>query len=165
MGDTVGKGFEMNSQAEIALSNYMEELDQFLGLCDEFDSSGKWNVRKNGYMSAFFKTDLFSVVLEAMSADGVFENSEAEVISRMFSSEYTNAELRDMYNSLSSVITDYCDGEAEDAVRMLSDIDPIAADQYRHLILSAVDVVSKADGVAEGSEQELIAKLEKALQA
>ena len=107
----------MNSQAEIALRNYMLEFNEFLRLCDELEREGKWNVRKNGYMSAFFQTDLFSVVLETMSADGVFENAEAEVINRMFSSEYTNFELRDMYGSLSSVIDDYCDGEAEDAVR------------------------------------------------
>lgn len=155
----------MNSQAEIALGNFMQEFDQFLELCDELEQSGEWNVRKQGYMSAFFQTDLFSVVLETMSADGVFENSEAEVVNRMFSSEYTSFDLRDMYGSLSSVIDDYCDGEAEDAVQILSAIDSEAAEQYRHLILSAVDVVSKADGIAEGSERDLIARLEAALQA
>ena len=147
----------MNTKAEIALNDFVERFDGFLVDCAEVERSGKWDTRKNGLMAAFFEADLFAVALQ------VFERTEAAVLSRMFSAQYTPKQLRDMYRTLKPVIDDYCDEEAGDALAILNDIDPYLAVRYRELILDACEVVSAADGVAEGEERQLIARLRRAL--
>ncbi|MDO4537972.1 MAG: TerB family tellurite resistance protein [Coriobacteriales bacterium] len=154
----------MNTKAEIALSNFVGRFDAFLIDCSECEIAGKWNVRKNGYMAAYFEADLFAVVLQTMSVDGVFERAEAEVISRMFGTEYDPRELDEMYRTLAPVVDDYCSDEANDALILLGEIDPRMRDEYRDLILDACRVVSEADGVAEGEEIKLLRRLRTALE-
>ena len=154
----------MNTKTEIALSHFCEDFDQFLVRCHEFETSGKWSVSTYGLMSAYFESDLFAVLLQLMSADGVFERAEADVINRMFSTNYDVRELSKLYRSLAPVVDDYCDEEAADAMALLTKIDPQLRDGYRRLMLDACNIISMSDGVAEGEERALIEKLTAALE-
>jgi hypothetical protein len=69
-----------------------------------------------------------------------------------------------MYRSLGSVVDDYCDADAADAVALLSGIDAELCERYRQLIIGACQVVSLADGVAEGDERVLLERLRIALE-
>lgn len=155
----------MNTKAEIALRGFEQRLDKFLELCAELEDRGVWDIEHDGLMSAYFESDLMAVTLQIMSADGVFEHAEAEVVSSMFDCEYTPADLRETYRSLAPVINDYVRGEATEAIRKLQGIDPALADEYRQLILDAADVVSASDGIAEGAELRLIERIRAALGA
>ncbi len=154
----------MNTRAEIALEGFCVRLDDFLVACHELEASGKWDIDTHGYMAAYFQSDLFAVLLQIMSADGVFERTEADVLNRMLSSSYTPRELSSMYKSLGPVVDDYCDDEAPDAVELLAKIDEKMCEEYRGLILDACNIVSLADGVAERDERALIEKLRIALE-
>lgn len=154
----------MNTKAQIALTSFVSDFDEFIAACSELERMGVWNVEERGLMSAYFETDLFAVVLQTMSADGVFERTEADVLNQMFSTSYTPRELNDMYRSLGSVVDDYCDADAADAVALLSGIDAELCERYRQLILGACQVVSLADGVAEGDERVLLERLRIALE-
>lgn len=154
----------MNSKAEIALEHFITDYDAFIADCSECEQSGAWNVDEYGYMAAFFESDLFAVALQVMSADGVFERPEAEVLNRMFQTSYTSRDLRKLYVSLKPVIDDYCDEEAGDAVTLLSQVDPKLCEEYKRLILEACRIISLSDGVAEGEERLLIEKLRIALE-
>lgn len=154
----------MNTRAEIALDDFVAKFDKFLVACSECEQSGKWDVDELGLMSAYFETDLFAVALQIMSADGVFERSEASVLNRMFSTKYTPRELSNMYKSLKPVVDDYCESDAKDALTTLQATDARLCDTYRELILDACAVVSASDGVAEGEERLLIEKLRIALE-
>ena len=154
----------MNTKAQIALTSFVSDFDEFIAACSELERMGVWNVEERGLMSAYFETDLFAVVLQTMSADGVFERTEADVLNQMFSTSYTPRELNDMYQSLGSVVDDYCDADAADAVALLSGIDAELCERYRQLILGACQVVSLADGVAEGDERVLLERLRIALE-
>ena len=153
----------MNTKAEMALNDFVAKYDAFIMRCAEFEASGQWDVEKRGVMSAYFETDIFAVALQIMSADGVFEHAEAEVINKMFSTEYTPRELDSIYKSAKSVIDDYCDSDANDALRVLSRLDADMCEDYRELIMEACNVVSLSDGVAEGKERAIINRLKKAL--
>ena len=153
----------MNTRAEIALVAFEKRFNDFLGLCDDLEQRGVWDFDRLGYMSAYFESDLMAVTLQTMSADGVFERCEAEVLSDMFSNTYTTQDLREMYGSLSNVIDDYANGEATEALDELRAIDPALCEEYRRLILDACEVVAAADGVAEGKEREVINRLRYAL--
>ena len=155
---------KMNTRAEIALDDFMVKFDEFLIACSELESSGRWDVDKHGPMSAYFETDLFAVVLQIMSADGVFERPETEVLNRMFSAEYTQRELFEIYKSIKPVVDGYCEKQARDAIKILRSVDEGLCDVYRELILDACDIVSASDGVAEDEERFLIAKLRIALE-
>lgn len=154
----------MNTKAQIALTSFVSDFDEFIAACSELERMGVWNVEERGLMSAYFETDLFAVVLQTMSADGVFERTEADVLNQMFSTSYTPRELNDMYRSLGSVVDDYCDADAADAVALLSGIDAELCERYRQLMLGACQVVSLADGVAEGDERVLLERLRIALE-
>lgn len=154
----------MNTRAEIALESFCNRLDEFLVACSQMEETGKWDVGTYGYAAAYFEADLFAVLLQIMSADGVFERAEAEVLNRMLSSSYTPRELSNMYKSLGPVVDDYCDDEASDAVELLGRIDEKMCEDYRNLILDACDIVSKSDGIAERDERVLIEKLRIALE-
>lgn len=154
----------MNTKAQIALTSFVSDFDEFIAACSELERMGVWNVEERGLMSAYFETDLFAVVLQTMSADGVFERTEADVLNQMFSTSYTPRELNDMYQSLGSVVDDYCDADAADAVALLSGIDAELCERYRQLMLGACQVVSLADGVAEGDERVLLERLRIALE-
>jgi tellurite resistance protein len=154
----------MNTKAQIALTSFVSDFDEFIAACSELERMGVWNVEERGLMSAYFETDLFAVVLQTMSADGVFERAEADVLNQMFSTSYTPRELNDMYRSLGSVVDDYCDADAADAVALLSGIDAELCERYRQLMLGACQVVSLADGVAEGDERVLLERLRIALE-
>jgi tellurite resistance protein len=154
----------MNTKAQIALTSFVSDFDEFIAACSELERMGVWNVEERGLMSAYFETDLFAVVLQTMSADGVFERAEADVLNQMFSTSYTPRELNDMYRSLGSVVDDYCDADAADAVALLSGIDAELCERYRQLIIGACQVVSLADGVAEGDERVLLERLRIALE-
>jgi tellurite resistance protein len=153
----------MNTKAEMALNDFVAKYDAFIMKCAEFEASGQWNVEKRGMMSAYFETDIFAVALQIMSADGVFERAEAEVINKMFSTEYTPRELNAIYNSAKSVIDDYCDSDANDALIVLYRLDEGMCEDYRELIMEACNVVSLSDGVAEGKERAIISRLRRAL--
>jgi tellurite resistance protein len=153
----------MNTKAEIALKSFVQRFDDFLERCAALEEVGAWDVDRNGLMSAYFESDLMAVTLQIMSADGVFEHAEAEVISGMFGCEYTPSDLRETYRTLGSVINDYTRGEASEALALLRHIDPKLCDEYRQLILGAAEVVSAADGVAEGPERRIIERLRSAL--
>jgi tellurite resistance protein len=154
----------MNTKTEIALSHFCEDFDQFLVRCHDLEMSGKWSVSKYGLMSTYFESDLFAVLLQLMSADGVFERAEADVINQMFSTEYSARDLSKFYKSLGPVVNDYVDEEATDAMALLSEIDPELRDDYRKLMLDACNIISMSDGVAEGEERALIEKLTTALE-
>ncbi|MBR3318161.1 MAG: TerB family tellurite resistance protein [Atopobiaceae bacterium] len=154
----------MNSKAEVALDQFIQDFDAFLVKCSEFELSGTWNVKQRGFMSAYFEADLLAVALHIMSVDGVFERAEAEVLNRMFQTNYTSRDLRNMYVSLKPVVDDYCDAEAADAVTLLSELSAELSEQYKQLILEACRIISLSDGVAEGEETELIEKLRAALE-
>ena len=153
----------MNAQAEAALTSFVEKLDDFLVDCSKYEESGAWDVEKLGYMSAYFEADLTGVVMQTMSMDGRFERAEAEVFNRMFSTNHTPKMLRDNYVLLKPVIDDYCDADAQDALKTLAAVDESLCDKYRELILEACNVVSLSDGVAEKGEVELIERLRAAL--
>lgn len=158
------KGLMMNAQAEAALSSFVARLDKFLAACSTHEESGAWDVEELGYLSAYFEADLTGVVMQTMSADGHFGREEAEVFNRMFNTNYTPKMLRDNYRLLKPVIDDYCDVEAQDALKTLAKVDEGLCDTYRELILAACNVVSLSDGVAENDEVELIKRLRDALQ-
>jgi hypothetical protein len=61
------------------------------------------------------------------------------------------------------VIDDYCDTDAQDALKTLAAVDEGLCDKYRELILEACNVISLSDGVAEKGEVELIERLRAAL--
>jgi len=153
----------MNTSAEIALDHFVSDFDAFVVECAKVEDTGAWDSVTYGPMSAYFEADLFAVVLQAMSADGVFARPEAEVVNRMFSSSYTPREFNAMYQSLKPVIDDYCDAEAADAVALLSRIDPELCERYRNLILNACEVMTMSDGTEKSGEQRLIKRLRAAL--
>ena len=153
----------MNAQAEAALTSFVEKLDDFLVDCSKYEESGAWDVERLGYMSAYFEADLTGVVLQTMSADGRFEHAEAEVFNRMFNTNYTPKMLQEHYRLLKPVVDDYCDTDAQDALKTLGAVDEGLCDKYRELILEACNVVSLSDGVAEKGEVELIERLRAAL--
>ncbi len=153
----------MNTSAEIALDQFVSDFDEFVMECAKVEDTGAWDSVTYGPMSAYFESDLFSVVLQAMSADGVFARPEAEVVNRMFSSSYTPREFNAMYQSLKPVIDDYCDAEAGDAVARLSRIEPTLCERDRKLILDACEIMSMSDGTEKSAEQQLIKRLRVAL--
>ena len=153
----------MNTKAEIALKQFDKDLNAFLIACNDLEELGTWNVRKRGPMATYFEADLFTVALQVMSADGVFERAEAEVLNAMFSTSYTPRELSQMYHSSNPVIDDYFSKTSQDALGMLSGLDANLADAYRGLLLDACEIISLSDGVAEKSERELIAQLQEVL--
>jgi uncharacterized tellurite resistance protein B-like protein len=154
----------VNLETTVSLEAYSARLDSFLARCHELEASNVWDVDEHGFMSAYFESDLFSVALQLMSADGTFESAEAEVLNAMFSTSYTSRDLRKMYVSLKPVVDDYCDADAQDALHVLEGIDGSLASEYRRLILGACDVISRADGVAEGTETRLIRRLRATLE-
>ena len=153
----------MTAEANLELEAFLKKFDSFLIACSEFEESGKWDIEKMGLMSAYFEADLTGVVLQTMSVDGSFDQAEADVYNRMFSTGCTPDELRETYRLLEPVVDDYCDAEAPDAIATLSELDPGLCESYRDLILRACAVVSSSDGIAEGKEIELIEKLKAAL--
>lgn len=153
----------MNSKVEIALRDFEQKLNTFLIACGELERLGTWNVRRRGPMVAYFEADLFSVALQVMVADGVFERSEAEVLNAMFATSYTPRQLSQMYHSSKPVVQDYVDEDSEDALTLLAGIDEALANEYRELLLDACKIISLGDGVAEKSERMLIAQLREAL--
>lgn len=153
----------MNSQAEIALADFTKDYEAFLIACGDLEDSGRWNASELGPAAAYFEADAFGAILQVMSADGVFERAEAEVLNAMFGTQYTPRELSGMYHSLNPTLRAYLNEESDDAITLLAGIDADLAESYRNLLLEACRIVSLSDGVAEKSERMLIAQLREAL--
>jgi tellurite resistance protein len=98
-----------------------------------------------------------------MSADGVFEHAEAEVLNAMFGTQYSPRELSNMYHSLKPTLEAYLNEDSDDALTLLKNIDSTLAESYRDLLLEACRIVSMSDGVAEKAERMLIAQLREAI--
>lgn len=153
----------MNSKAEIALANFRQDYDAFIIACSELDESDAWDADELGPAATYFESDVFGVILQVMSADGVFEHSEAEVLNALFDTAYTPRELNAMYHSIGPVLKNYLNDDSDDALTMLQDINPKMAEDYRSLLLEASRIVSLSDGVDEKSERMLIAQFREAL--
>ena len=153
----------MDRTVEAELSSFITQFDSFILACDAQEEDCEWDTEEFGPMAAYFQADLSAVVLHLISADGQFEEAEAEVFNRMFDTQMSADDLAETFNSTDNAITDYCDGEAQDALETLAGYDCGLDDAYRDLLLSACDVISLCDGVAEGEEAELIARFRDAL--
>ena len=153
----------MDSQANIALTDFNQSLNEFFVACEDLENSGKWDVAEYGPMTAYFEADLFAVALQVMRADGVFERSEAEVLNAMFGTSYKPRQLSEIFHSTKPVVEDYCTEDTDDALSLLGRIDPAMRDTYRDLLLEACRIISISDGVTEKSERMLIAQLREAL--
>lgn len=153
----------MNTQAELALRDFSEDFNAFLGSCNVLEESGAWDDLTLGPAAAYFEADLFNVMLQVMSADGVFERAEAEVLNAMFGTQYRPRQLSEIYHSTKPVVEDYLSGNDDDAISKLAKIDPNLAERYRSLLLEACRIVSLSDGETERSERMLIAQLREAL--
>jgi uncharacterized tellurite resistance protein B-like protein len=153
----------MNTQAEIALVDFRKDYEAFLVACNELEESGRWNTAEFGPAAAYFESDAFGAILQVMSADGVFERSEAEVLNAIFDTNYKARDLSRMYHSTEPTLQAYLDEDADDALTLLNGIDSKLAESYRKLLLEACRIVSLSDGVAEKSERMLIAQLREAL--
>lgn len=153
----------MDTKAEMALASFETNLNEFLIACSELEESNAWPTQDFGPMGAYFEADLFAVTLQVMSADGVFERVEAEVLNRMFGTSYTPRELSAIFRSTKPTAMDYCNEDAEDALTVLGGVDAALTERYRNLLLEACRIVSLSDGVAEKAERMLIAQLREAL--
>lgn len=153
----------MNTQVSIAMADFERDYDAFLMACGDLEESGRWDVSELGPAAAYFEADAFGAVLQVMSADGVFERPEAEVLNAMFGTSYTPRQLSGLYHSLGPAARAYINESSDDALTLLRGIDPDLAQSYRNLLLEACRIVSLSDGVAEKSERMLIAALREAL--
>ena len=153
----------MNTQAEIALVDFKKDYEAFLVACNDLEESGRWDAGELGPAAAYFEADAFGAILQVMSADGVFEHAEAEVLNAMFDTQYSPRQLSDMYHSLKPTLRAYLNEESDDALTLLKGLDADLAETYRNLLLEACRIVSLSDGVAEKGERMLIAQLREAL--
>lgn len=153
----------MNTQAEIALVDFRKDYEAFLLACNELEESGRWNTAELGPASIYFESDAFGAILQVMSADGVFERSETEVVNAIFDTNYKARELSGMYHASEPTLQAYLNEDSDDALTLLSGIDAKLAESYRNLLLEACRIVSLSDGVAEKGERMLIAQLREAL--
>ena len=153
----------MDTQAEIALADFKKDYEAFLVACSNLEESGRWDVSKLGPAAAYFEADAFAATMQIMSADGVFERPEAEVLNAMFDTEYTPRQLSDMHHSLGPTLKAYLSEDSDDAITLLKGIDADLSESYRKLLLEACRIVSLSDGVAEKSERVLIAQLQEML--
>ncbi len=153
----------MNTQAEIALADFKKDYEAFLLSCNELEESGRWDVDELGPAAAYFEADVFAATMQVMSADGVFELPEAEVVNAMFDTQYSPRQLSNMQRSLSPALKAYLSEDSDDALTLLKGIDSDLAETYRKLLLEACRIVSLSDGVAEKNERMLIAQLREML--
>jgi tellurite resistance protein len=153
----------MNTQANLALDDFGKEYEAFLIACNELEESDRWDANELGPASAYFESDAFGAILQVMSADGVFEHAEAEVLNAMFGTQYSPRELSNMYHSLKPTLEAYLNEDSDDALTLLKNIDSTLAESYRDLLLEACRIVSMSDGVAEKAERMLIAQLREAI--
>ena len=159
MGETL-----MNAAREKLVEDFRSLWGDFCVRCEAAEAAGKWNVEEDGMMEVFFESDLMSVLLDAVSSDGVFGDDEAEVFSQMMDEKFTPHDLSEMYREVSDVVEDFTDGEAQDAVPRLAAIDATLVDDYRQALLLACAILEQADGKVDASESELADRLRTALE-
>ena len=150
MGETL-----MNAAREKLVEDFRSLWDDFCVRCEAAEAAGKWNVEEDGMMEVFFESDLMSVLLDAVSSDGVFGDDEAEVFSQMMDEKFTPHDLSEMYREVSDVVEDFTDGEAQDAVPRLAAIDATLVGCSHSSLLTQVsngELYPPSIGNAKGEE-------------
>ena len=154
----------MNAAQEKLVEDFRSLWGDFCVRCEAAEAAGKWNVEEDGMMEAFFESDLMSVLLDAVSSDGVFGADEAELFSKMMDEKFTSHDLAEMYREVSDVVEAFPAGAALVAVPRLAAIDAALGEDYRQALLLACAILEQADGKVDASESELADRLRTALE-
>lgn len=148
----------MSKLAEYAESFRLKH-EKFLICCDSIEEMGLWDKEAYGEMDVFYSTDLMSVIIRLIAADGAITEAEVRYINDIFGFSYSVEELQAIYADCGEGIEAvYDEGMASGFAVMQGISDKLAA-AYKELLGLICDIVMESDGVVAAPEAAMVQKL------
>ena len=145
------------------LAEYSESFklkyEKFLIGCDSLEEMGLWDKEAFGEMDAFYSTDLVSVIIRLIAADGAISQAEVAYINDIFGFTYTVEELKNLYDECGEAIESLYEEGMASGLSVMKEINERLAAAYQELLSLICDIVMESDGVIAAPELEMARKL------
>ena len=145
------------------LAEYSESFklkyEKFLIGCDSLEEMGLWDKEAFGEMDAFYSTDLVSVIIRLIAADGAISQAEVAYINDIFGFTYTVEELKNLYDECGEAIESLYEEGMASCLSVMKEINERLAAAYQELLSLICDIVMESDGVIAAPELEMARKL------
>ena len=125
---------------------------EFIDSCDSREESTKWDVEQRGQMEMYIANELTCILLRLSASDGIITDEEAALYNTVMGTEYSTAELKDIYDSLSDAINSYSvEGIVADMNTLKDEFPELAAD-YAVIVCDACELLVGSDGLVSEDE-------------
>ncbi len=139
------------------------QYDKFLHGCDALEENGEWDVPADGEMEAYYLNDIMCAIVLLISADGEFSENEANYVNDAFGFRYSAQELKELYKTNGSDISNMLENEILAGYRKMKAINAKLADHYRNMLYQICDIIAKSDGIIHVSETKKLEAIKAAL--
>ena len=149
------------SEAE-CLKIFSNHYEMFISSCDAAEAKGLWDKYEYGEMEAYFANVFVTVIIRLAAANGEITEAETEMLNEMLGSEYTEDELKTIYDDAGDMMDDLYGNYLKEDIELLKKTAPGLDEHFCRLLVEACDLLSNADGL-DNVEKEMIEDLKEKL--
>ena len=131
---------------------FKTKFEKFLIGCDAIEEMEDWDKETLGEMDVFYQTDLVSIILRLIAADGEISEKEVEYLNKNLGFTYSAGELRDIYRNCRDALDDSFDEQFVNGLNHMRSINEKLANAYRELLLLACNIIIESDDVVTSEE-------------
>ena len=139
--------------------SFQYKFDKFRIGCQAVQEEGKWESERNGDMDTFYASDLISIILRLIAADGKITAQETEYLNDAFGFDYDTDELKDVWENCCDLLGEEFDERFRTGLARLEFTSEVLAAQYRELLTLIAEIIVESDGVTAPEELAAVNKL------
>lgn len=151
------------AQLELMSEDFKKLYAEFVQGCAALEADGSWDTLNSGDIITYYYTDLMSVILCLVAADGKYAPEEAEYVNRMFGFTYTADDLTEIMRTEFGNLSRLFREEVPAGFRILQAASVPLAAKYRELLFLACDIIAQSDNIVHPDETKLINSLRDSL--
>lgn len=141
---------------ESMAEDFKTKYETFVQGCIALEADGLWDTFNAGDIVSYYYTDLMSVILCLVAADGRYAPEEADYVNRMFGFSYTADDLAEIMRTEFGNLNRLFREEVPAGYRILQAASIPLAAQYKELLLLACEIIAHSDNVVHPDETKLI---------
>ncbi len=143
----------------ILTESFKTKYEAFLTGCDSVENMGLWDRELLGEMDAYYTNDLLSVIIRLIARDGKISGKEVEYLNETFGFEYTQPELREVYDSCEEELGSKFDESFANGISYMRKVNYKLADAYKELLSLVCEIIIESDGAITDEERTEVKRL------
>ena len=141
---------------ESMADDFKTRYEAFVQGCTALEADGLWDTLSAGDIVSYYYTDLMSVILCLVAADGRYAPEEADYVNRVFGVSYTADDLAEIMRTEFGNLDRLFRDEVPAGYRILQAASIPLAARYKELLLLACEIIARSDNVVHPDETKLI---------